>query len=97
MPDQNHENHDTTIAVMANDIAYIKQSVDDLRFRLEEIDRDYIRKSEADERTKQANEIHNKIFEKIDHLQTFKTRATTLGAVGMVALGVLQWALAVFM
>lgn len=94
------KNQDVTIAVLSNDIAYVKKAVDTITAKLDILERSYVKRSEVDLLLKDADQIHKDLAASIKAIEldvaVFKTQVKTWGAAAVLALGILQFVISVF-
>lgn len=96
-----HEkNPNESIAVMANDISYIKKAIEKIESRLEIMDTHYAKREEMDTLKQEAERIHGGLAKRIKDLEeesastmVFKTQVKTWGSAAVVASGILQFIL----
>jgi len=94
------ETQNESIAVMANDIGYIKESIGKIEKRLEAMDDHYAKREEMDAFKKEADRIHcghvdriKVLEEETESTKVFKTQVKTWGSAAVVASGILQFIL----
>lgn len=91
---------DITLAVLKNDVDYIKKEVGSIGGKLDILEKNYIRRSEVDGLKKDADSQHKELNESIRivelDLAVFKTQVKTWGAAAVMALGILQFVISAF-
>lgn len=90
MTDGHDKNQDVTIAVIKNDVDYIKKEVNGIVGKLDILERNYIRRSEVEEGLKTMT---TNIETLRLNLEIFKTQVKTWGTAALLLLGMLQFAI----
>ena len=95
-------NQDTAIALITRDVDYIKKEIVNISTAVSKIaDKDYVTRAEITAIGKDAEKQHIKINDEIQtirlSLEVFKTQVKTWGAAAILALGILQFTISVFL
>lgn len=90
MTDGHDKNQDVTIAVIKNDVDYIKNEVNGIVGKLDILERNYIKRSEVEEGLKTMT---TNIETLRLNLEIFKTQVKTWGTAALLLLGMLQFAI----
>lgn len=101
-------NQDKAIAVMANDISYIKDSLRKIDQRLEIMDSHYIKRDEVQNMKVEAEKIHDAQEKRIKELEinaaldrqagaVFRAQVMTWGAAAIVVSGIAQFLIGKFL
>jgi len=98
---ENHDkNQDVTLAVLKNDVDYIKKEVTSISTTLGIMERSYVKRSEVSGHLKDADEIHGDLLASIKAIELdvaiFKTQVKTWGAAAVLAMGIVQFLIAAF-
>ncbi len=98
---QSDGKQNVAIAEMARDIAYIKEAISKIDARLDIMDSNYIRREEVLNLKKQADALHADHEERIRSLEksmdVFRTQVKTWGTVGIIAIGVIEFLINIFL
>lgn len=94
------ETKEVSIAVMARDIQYIKESILKIDQRLELMDGHYIKRVEVQQMKEEADKIHEANSRAIRALEldyaTFKSQVKTWGSIAIIAVGVIEFIISRF-
>lgn len=94
------KSQDVTIAVLANDVAYVKKAVDKISTTLEILEKNYVKRTEVELLLKDADQIHKDLAQSIKAIEldvaVSKTQVKTWGAAAVLALGILQFVISIF-
>lgn len=95
------KNQDTAIALLQQDMTYLKKQVDVISENVKKIaEKDYITRPEVAAIQKDAEKEHLRINDEIQsirlNLEVFKTQVKTWGSAAVLALGILQYVISVF-
>lgn len=89
------EKQEVNIAVMANDIKYIKDSLVKIDARLEAIDGYYLHRDEFNEYKKErktsVDDVIKEHTDSLRELDTFKAQVKTWGTVAIILVGILEF------
>lgn len=100
MENKQDHNQDVNIAVLTNDVGYIKKEVGNISTKLEILEKNYIKRTEIESLLKDAEATHKELAQSIKSIEldvaVFKTQVKTWGAAGVLALGILQFAISIF-
>lgn len=100
MENEQDKKQDVTIAVIKTDIGYIKNEVGNISAKLEILEKSYIKRSEINLLIKDADTLHKELAQSIKAIEldvaVFKTQVKTWGAAGVLALGILQFVISIF-
>lgn len=90
---------DVRLAVIENDVGYIKKAVGEIGAKMDILERSYVKRSEVDLLLKDADQIHKDLAASIKTIEldlaVFKTQIKTWGAAAVLALGILQFVISV--
>jgi len=95
MEKQKDKNQDTNIALLQQDIEYIRKEVGSMSDILKRVEKNYINRGELELILKDWDSIHKDISKEIEtikiDLAVFKTQVKTWGGAGIIALGIAQY------
>lgn len=95
------EKQDVSIAVMARDISYIKESLKKIDTRLEIMDGHYIKRVEVETMKVEADKVHADLEVRLRSMELdyakFQTQVRTWGIVAVMGLGVVQFLIGKFL
>lgn len=97
------ETQSESIAVIANDIGYIKKAIEKIEGRLEVMDSHYAKREEMEAFKLEADRVHcghvdriKKLEEESESTMVFKAQVKTWGSVAVIASGIIQFILGKF-
>ena len=101
MTGQEDKNQDTNIALLQQDMNYLKKQIDDISNNVKKLaEKEYITRPEILTLQKDAEKEHIRLNDEIQsirlNLEVFKTQVKTWGAAAVLALGILQYAISIF-
>lgn len=86
-----------SIAVIANDIGYIKKSIQSIEDRFKDIDNKYVRKDEALKEHQKFEEAIENLSKIVQEHDRFQIQVKTWGAAAVLVLGIVQFLIAKFL
>jgi len=95
MEKQKDKNQDTNIALLQQDIGYIRKEVGNMSEILKRVEKNYVNRGELELILKDWDTVNKEIAKDMEALKidlaVFKTQAKTWGGAGILALGVAQY------
>ena len=94
------EQQSVAIAKVVTDIGYIKEAINRIEDRLDALDRNYVRRDDADRRLAESVKIHADFEERLraveDNTAELSTQFKTYGTIGVILLGIVQFLISYF-
>lgn len=102
------KNQDQAIAVMANDIGYIKRAIEKIDARLEIMDGHFIKRDEVHVMKAEADKVHQDYDNRLRSIETsfavekqanavFQAQVKTWGTVAIILSGIIQFLIGKFL